>query len=121
MFTGEISELDKPVFFAGAKALLFPSDWPEPFGLVLIESLAAGTPVIALRRGSVPEILEDGVTGFICENVDEMVAAVGRLDQIDPDACRTASLEFTGETMCRRYVEAYEQVQHRRPPVLSHV
>ena len=88
---------------------------------MLIESLAAGTPVIALRRGSVPEILEDGVTGFICEDVDEMVAAVGRLDQIDPDACRAASHEFTGETMCRRYVEAYEQVQHRRPPVLSRV
>ena len=121
VFTGEIAEVDKPAFYAGAKALLFPSDWPEPFGLVLIEALAAGTPVIALRRGSVPEILEDGVTGFICEDVDEMAAAVGRLDQIDPDACRAASRDFTGETMCRRYVEAYEQVQHRRPPVLSRV
>jgi len=119
MFTGEIGELDKPSLYAGATAVLFPSDWPEPFGLVMIESLAAGTPVIALRRGSVPEILEDGVTGFICDDVDEMVAAVDRLHEIDPDACRAASREFTGEAMCRRYVEAYEQLQRRRPPVFA--
>ena len=85
----------------------------------MIESLAAGTPVIALRRGSVPEILEHGVTGFICDDVDEMVAAVDHLDEIDPDACRAASLEFTDETMCRRYVEVYEQLQQRRPPLLA--
>ena len=83
-FVGEIDEQQKPGFFAGAAATLFPSDWPEPFGLVMIESLAAGTPVIALRRGAVPEVLVDGVTGFICDDVDEMVAAVGRLDEIDP-------------------------------------
>ena len=74
-FVGEIEEHQKPAFYAGARATLFPSDWPEPFGLVMIESLAAGTPVIALRRGSVPEVIEDGVTGFICDDVDEMVEA----------------------------------------------
>jgi glycosyltransferase involved in cell wall biosynthesis len=116
-----MGERDKPAFYTGARALLFPSDWPEPFGLVMIEALAAGTPVIALRRGSVPEVLVDGVTGFICGDVDEMVAAVDRLDEIDPDACRTASLEFTAEKMCRRYVEAYEQLQQRRRPLLAHV
>ena len=72
-FVGEIEEHEKPAFYAGARATLFPSDWPEPFGLVMIESLAAGTPVIALRRGSVPEVIEDGVTGFICDDVDDMV------------------------------------------------
>ena len=75
-FVGELNEHQKPGFFAGAAATLFPSDWPEPFGLVMIESLAAGTPVIALRRGAVPEVLVDGVTGFICDDVDEMVDAV---------------------------------------------
>ena len=87
-FVGEVDERQKPAFFGGAAATLFPSDWPEPFGLVMIESLAAGTPVVALRRGAVPEVLVDGVTGFICDDVDEMVAAVGRLDEIDPQDCR---------------------------------
>ena len=79
-FIGEIEEHQKAEFYAGARATLFPSDWPEPFGLVMIESLAAGTPVIALRRGSVPEVIEDGVTGFICDDVDEM-AQGGRADR----------------------------------------
>ena len=78
-FIGEIEEHEKPAFYGGARATLFPSDWPEPFGLVMIESLAAGAPVIALRRGSVPEVIEDGVTGFICDDVDEMTDAVGRI------------------------------------------
>ena len=87
-FIGEIEEHDKPAFYAGARATLFPSDWPEPFGLVMIESLAAGTPVIALRRGSVPEIIEDGVTGFICDDVEDMVRATERIGEIDPEDCR---------------------------------
>jgi glycosyltransferase involved in cell wall biosynthesis len=119
VFAGEISELEKPRFYAGVRALLFPSDWPEPFGLVMIESLAAGTPVIALRRGSVPEVLVDGVTGFICDDVDEMVAAVDRLHEIDPDACRAAALDFSAETMCRRYLDAYASLRQRRLPVLA--
>ena len=87
-FVGELNERQKPSFFASAAATLFPSDWPEPFGLVMIESLAAGTPVIALRRGAVPEVLVDGVTGFICDDVEQMTAAVGRLHEIDRAACR---------------------------------
>ena len=72
LFVGEIGEDRKPDFFASAAATLFPINWPEPFGIVMIESLAAGTPVIALRNGSVPEILRDGVTGFICDSADEL-------------------------------------------------
>jgi len=107
-FVGEIDEQQKPSFYAGARATLFPSDWPEPFGLVMIESLAAGTPVIALRRGSVPEVIEDGVSGFICDDVDEMVEAVRRIGDIDPAACRRRAERFSGEAMCRGYVEVYE-------------
>jgi glycosyltransferase involved in cell wall biosynthesis len=106
-FVGEIEEHEKPAFYAGARATLFPSDWPEPFGLVMIESLAAGTPVIALRRGSVPEVIEDGVTGFICDDVDEMVEATQRLGEIDPEACRQHAERFSAEEMCRGYVDVY--------------
>ena len=109
-FVGEITEDEKPAFYAGARATLFPSDWPEPFGLVMIESLAAGTPVVALRRGSVPEVIEDGVTGFICDDVDEMADAVGRVDQIDPEACRRGAERFTAERMCRGYVDVYRSL-----------
>ena len=109
-FVGEVREEDKPQFFASAAATLFPSDWPEPFGLVMIESLAAGTPVIALRRGSVPEVLTHGVTGFICDDVDDMVRAVGRIDSIDPEACRARALEFGADVMCARYESVYDAI-----------
>ena len=109
-FVGELDEVRKPAFFAGAAATLFPSDWPEPFGLVMIESLAAGTPVIALRRGAVPEVLVDGVTGFICDDVDEMVDAVDRLPEVDPDACRARARRFGAEAMCERYHEVYRSI-----------
>lgn len=115
-FVGEITEDEKPAFYAGARATLFPSDWPEPFGLVMIESLAAGTPVIALRRGSVPEVIEDGVTGFICDDVDEMADAVGRIGQIDPEACRHGAERFSAERMCREYVDVYRSLVRDRPP-----
>ena len=109
-FVGEIEEHEKPAFYGAARATLFPSDWPEPFGLVMIESLAAGTPVIALRRGSVPEVIEDGVTGFICDDVDEMVEATQRIGEIDPDACRRHAERFSAEQMCRGYVAVYESL-----------
>ena len=115
-FVGEITEDEKPAFYAGARATLFPSDWPEPFGLVMIESLAAGTPVVALRRGSVPEVIEDGVTGFICDDVDEMADAVGRVGQIDPEACRRGAERFTAERMCRGYVDVYRSSSGSRLP-----
>jgi glycosyltransferase involved in cell wall biosynthesis len=119
-FLGEITEDEKPAFYAGARATLFPSDWPEPFGLVMIESLAAGTPVIALRRGSVPEVIEDGVTGFICDDVDEMADAVGRIGQLDPEACRRGAERFTAERMCHGYVDVYRSLLARRGPEVQH-
>ena len=109
-FLGELGEADKPAFLAGARALVFPIDWPEPFGLVMIESLAAGTPVVALRRGSVPEVLEHGRSGWICDNVDEMVRGVERADQISSEACRRRALDFSAERMTQRYCEVYEEV-----------
>jgi glycosyltransferase involved in cell wall biosynthesis len=114
-FVGEIGEDHKPQFLASAAATLFPICWPEPFGIVMIESLAAGTPVIALRNGSVPEVLVDGVTGFVCDSVDELVEAVGRLDEIDPDDCRRHARRFTSDVMCARYEAIYEQLVGETP------
>lgn len=107
-FAGEIGEEEKPSFFASAAATLFPSDWPEPFGLVMIESMAAGTPVIALRRGSVPEVILDGTTGFICDDVEGMIEAVRRLDEIDPDDCRRRAAAFGADAMVTGYLSVYE-------------
>ena len=115
-FVGEITEDEKPAFYAGARATLFPSDWPEPFGLVMIESLAAGTPVIALRRGAVPEVIEDGVTGFICDDVDEMTDAIGRIGEIDPEECRRGAARFSAERMCRGYVDVYRSLVEESAP-----
>jgi len=83
-FVGEIRGKRKDAFLRHAAALLFPIQWPEPFGLVMAEALACGTPVVALRGGSVPEVLEDGVTGFICETEDELVQAIGRIGELGP-------------------------------------
>jgi glycosyltransferase involved in cell wall biosynthesis len=110
---GEIAEDEKPTFYACARATLFPSERPEPSGLAVIESLAAGTPVVALRRGSVPEVVEHGVTGFICDDEDEMVEAVRRVDEIDPQACRRAAARFGADRMCREYVDVYRSVIDR--------
>ena len=87
-FLGEIDDAQKPAFLSGARALLFPIDWPEPFGLVMIEAMACGCPVIAFRRGSVPEVVEPGLTGYVVESVDEAVAACGRADALDRAAVR---------------------------------
>src|ERR1700723_3140206 len=105
-FIGEINDQQKPDFLSGAHALLFPIDWPEPFGLVMIEAMACGTPVIAMRRGSVPEVIEDGVTGFIVETEAEAVAAVRRLPNLDRKQVRQAfETRFTGRRMAKDYVE----------------
>ncbi len=110
VFVGEIDEERKPTFFGSAAATLFPSDWPEPFGLVMIESMAAGTPVIALRRGSVPEVVVDGVTGFICDDIDDMAAAVRRIGDLDRDACRRHAANFDVNRMCAGYEAIYEKL-----------
>lgn len=112
-FVGELGEEDKPAFYAGAAATLFPSDWPEPFGLVMIESLAAGTPVIALRRGAVPEVLVDGRCGFVCDDVDAMVGAVARIEQLDATNCRRRAADFGVDVMCKRYERAYTALLER--------
>lgn len=113
-FIGEIEEHDKPAFLADARALVFPIDWPEPFGLVMIESLAAGTPVIALRQGAVPEVIEDGVSGVICDSIDDMVHAVTAVATIDPNACRARAEMFSAASMAEGYTRIYAEVMQDR-------
>ncbi len=110
-FVGEVDEKGKQEFLGNALALLFPIDWPEPFGLVMIEAMACGTPVVAFRRGSVPEVMEDGVTGFVVDTVDQAVKAVERLGALDRAACRRVFEErFTVERMARDYLRLYAKV-----------
>lgn len=107
-FVGEIGEADKGAFLGDAAALLFPIDWPEPFGLVQVEAMAAGTPVIAYRRGSVPEIIEDGVTGFIVDDIEAAVAAIPRAKELDRRVIRQEfERRFTDERMARDYLAIY--------------
>jgi glycosyltransferase involved in cell wall biosynthesis len=114
-FIGEISDAEKNDFIGNAAALVCPYDWPEPFGLVLIEALACGTPVLAYRRGSIPEIIVDGMTGFVCENLSEMADAVQRIAHIDRHRCRAAFDErFTADRMARDYVALYERIIEER-------
>lgn len=115
-YIGEISESQKSDFLGGAYALLFPIDWPEPFGLVLLEAMACGTPIIAYRMGSVPEIVDDGVTGYVVENLDEAAAAVRRVHLLDRRTCRQVFEErFSARRMASDYVEAYERVRRNLP------
>lgn len=110
-YLGEIDERSKSEFLGRARALLFPIEWPEPFGLVMIEALACGTPVIAFRRGSVEEIIENGVTGFIVNSMEEAVEAAGRIDLLDRRACRRAFEErFSVRRMTDEYLRAYRRV-----------
>jgi glycosyltransferase involved in cell wall biosynthesis len=108
-YIGEISESEKADFLGGAAALLFPIDWPEPFGLVMIEAMACGTPVIAFRRGSVPEIVADGVSGFVVDTVEGAVTAVRRLASLNRANVRAEfERRFTCQRMAREYVEIYK-------------
>jgi glycosyltransferase involved in cell wall biosynthesis len=118
-FIGEIGDAQKSAFLGGADALLFPIDWPEPFGLVMIEAMACGTPVIAYDCGSVPEVIEDGVTGFIVRTDAEAVAAVGRLPQLDRRTIRLRfEQRFSAIAMARRYVDLYARLgEHREADV----
>jgi glycosyltransferase involved in cell wall biosynthesis len=118
-FIGEINDSQKPAFLSGARALLFPIDWPEPFGLVMIEAMACGCPVIAMRRGSVPEVMDDGISGFVVDNVDEAVAAFGRLDEIDRNGVRAQfEKRFTSHRMAADYVDLYTRLIAARRPRL---
>jgi glycosyltransferase involved in cell wall biosynthesis len=119
-FVGEISEAEKSDFLGGALALLFPISWPEPFGLVMIEAMACGTPVIAFNQGAVPEIVRHGVTGFIVKTVDQAVKSVERLAEIDRVTVRaTFERYFSVEVMATNYEVAYTDVLDGRTDVRS--
>ncbi|PTB18066.1 glycosyl transferase [Trinickia symbiotica] len=123
-FIGEIDETQKPEFLSRAKALLFPIDWCEPFGLVMIEAMACGTPVVAFNRGSVPEVIDHGVTGYVVEDTHSAVAAVQRLDELSREEIRAQfERRFTAQAMARAYVEKYETLIERtaRRPALRSV
>jgi glycosyltransferase involved in cell wall biosynthesis len=108
-FVGEITDAEKDQFLGDAYALVAPFDWPEPFGLVFIEALACGTPVLAYRRGSIPEILDDGVTGVICEDLAEMAQGVAAVGSINRANCRRAfEQRFTVERMAQDYLRLYK-------------
>jgi glycosyltransferase involved in cell wall biosynthesis len=108
-FIGEIAEQGKPSFLGEASTLLFPVDWPEPFGLVMIEAMACGTPIIAFKSGSVGEVIDEGVSGFLVETLDQAVAAVGRIPSLDRAQVRAAfERRFTVERMARDYVNLYQ-------------
>lgn len=114
-FIGEIGDGEKGEFLGNAVALLFPIDWPEPFGLVMTEALACGTPVIARSRGSVPEIIEPGMTGFVINELSEGVRAVEDISRLSRSRCRQAFEErFTATRMAQDYVALYEQLVHAR-------
>jgi glycosyltransferase involved in cell wall biosynthesis len=115
-FVGEINERQKSEFLGEASALLFPIEWPEPFGLVMIEAMACGTPVLAFRTGSVPEIIDQGVTGLIVDSVEEAVAAMPRVLSLDRSAVRRRFEErFSATRMAQDYVSVYENLLHRLP------
>ncbi|MDR4478984.1 MAG: glycosyltransferase family 4 protein [Nitrospira sp.] len=110
-FVGEVTDLEKDDFLGDAYAMLAPYDWPEPFGLVFIESLACGTPVIAYRRGSVPEIIDHGVTGFICDTMEDMTQSVRHVSLLNRTHCRHSfDARFSVERMVRDYVRVYERI-----------
>src|SRR5262249_20185997 len=112
-FLGEVGGRDKDEFLGNAHALLFPIDWPEPFGLVMIEALACGTPVVGFRRGSVPEVLADGRTGFVVDDVDGAVRAVGPVAGLSRHGCRREFEErFDAARMARDYLEVYRGLTH---------
>jgi len=118
-YIGEIGDKDKAAFLSGAIALLVPIDWPEPFGLVMIEAMACGCPVIAYNRGSVPEIIEDGVTGFVVEDEEGAIGAVDRLAHISREKVRERfEQRFTARRMALDYLAAYRGLSDRVAPRL---
>ena len=115
---GEVSGARKQRLFADAFAFLMPIRWPEPFGMVMVEALAAGTPVLAFAHGAAPEIIEHGVNGFLVEDEDEMAATVERASGIAPEECRrTAAERFAPDQVAAGYERVYRRalVSHAKP------
>lgn len=115
-FLGEVDHAGKLKLLGGAKALIAPIQWEEPFGLFFIEAMACGTPVIAMNRGSVPEIVQDGKTGYVCENIRQAAASVKKIDAIDRKDCfNRVGAHFSAERMATGYLAAYEKaIRHRK-------
>jgi glycosyltransferase involved in cell wall biosynthesis len=115
-FVGEVGESEKSELLANAYALLFPINWAEPFGMVLIESMACGTPVVAYGRGSVPEVIDDGVNGFIVSSIDESVRALEKIQRLDRKRCRQVfEKRFSAARMARDYVKIYQRLADKKP------
>ena len=114
-FVGEVTEAQKPAFLGNATALLFPIDWPEPFGLAMVEAMSCGTPVVAWPHGSVPEIVEDGRTGFVVDSIDAAVEALGRVARLDRAAVRSRFEErFSATRMAQDYLSVYRALARKR-------
>lgn len=112
---GEVDHAEKLRLLAAARCLLFPIQWDEPFGMVMVEALTCGTPVVALRRGSVPEVVAHGETGFVCDDHDALVAALHRVGELSPDRCRAeAERRFDVRSMAARYEYVYRTVATTR-------
>jgi glycosyltransferase involved in cell wall biosynthesis len=115
-FIGEVGEADKCKLLGGAYAFLFPIDWPEPFGLAMIEAMACGAPVIAWRHGSIPEVVDDGRTGFVVDSIEGALSALNRCAHFDRQGCAAhARARFGASRMARDYVEVYERRRAERP------
>ena len=118
-YIGEIDDTQKSEFLSGAIALLVPIDWPEPFGLVMIEAMACGAPVIAFNRGSVPEVIEDGLSGFIVEDVNGAIGAVDRLAHLSREKIRQRfEQRFTARRMAHDYLAVYRRLMDKIAPHL---
>jgi glycosyltransferase involved in cell wall biosynthesis len=121
-FIGEVNDEQKSEFLSGAYALLFPIDWPEPFGLVMIESMACGTPVIAFNRGSVPEVIEHGITGFIVDDEVQALAAIPFLGKLSRSTIRQRFVQrFTARRMAMDYLSLYRRIAVKSHPNLRMV
>jgi len=113
-YVGNVEGKRKLTFIAHAKALLFPIDWEEPFGMAVIEALASGTPVIAMNRGAMPEIIQHGYNGFLANTVEEFEEYMQRVDEINPDNCRQSVIDtFSAESMAAAYIDRYHEVIRR--------